>query len=87
MTRLESLGKTRSGQNQSPIKSPPKKVRRRMPGHGKAFQERLEEVLAADGKESSGTILSDAIEMEMEFTDDGNSWSSAGEGGGEEISL
>ena len=87
MTKLESMGKACSGQAQSPIKSPPKKVRQQMTGHGKEFQDRMEEVLAADGKESSGSVLSDEIEMDTDLVDDRTYWTSTGEGGVDEVSL
>ena len=87
MTKLESLGKTCSGQAQSPLKSPPKEVRQKMTGQGKEFQDRMEEVLAADGKASSGSVLLDKIEMDTDLADDRTYWTSTGEGGVDEVSL
>ena len=58
-----------------------------MTGHGKEFQDRMEEVLAADGKESSGSVLSDEIEMDTDLIDDRTYWTSTGEGGVDEVSL
>ena len=86
-TKLKSMGKALSGQAQSPIKSPPKKVRQKLTGHGKEFQDRMEEVLAADGKESSGSVLLDKIEMDMDLIDDRTYWTSTREGGVNEVSL
>ena len=86
-TKLKSMEKVCSGQAQSPIKSPPKKVRWQMTGHGKEFQDCMEEVLAADGKESSGSVLLDEIEMDTDLIDDRTYWTSTGEGGVNEVFL
>ena len=47
----------------------------------------MEEVLAADGKKSSGSVLSDKIEMDTDLVDDSTYWTSTGEGGVDEVSL
>ena len=47
----------------------------------------MEEVLAADGKESSGSVLSDEIEMDTDLIHDRTYLTSTGEGGVDKVTV